>query len=294
MAYTLVQTSALVTGTPGASSSFPSPVTPGNLIVCYVLGSYISNTPTFDGSDNQGNGSYHVINGVDRVGFKSAIVYQYNVASDGGTFTVSITGAPGGIGFQCQEWSGFGTLDPAFASGAIATGGFTVPCVASPDTIRPDALLAAACCTANFQSATPETASPDWTNLYNFGGFSGRADYRVVSSAGTQEIIYDCGGGTSQVLVVFQNPEDFSTIRETQIVRGFVTQAPSAPVRATQVVQGVVAQSPIPTVRVTQVVRVLITRPSISNGPIVIPEPTNTTLWKLLRLDLKKRNEEEA
>lgn len=264
MAIARVQATPVVHEADGAITlTFPGAVTAGNVIVIPII-NYRNGNVTFPvtPTDNQGLGNTYQIAADARDSGNTPqcqIYYIHNVASGGGTFTITITTSGAGA-FDCQimaraiEYSGFGTVDPLVGSGT-ANGGGNNPSVSTGATGSPEVLVVA-CCSSfrlNFDisAITVDSFTPAFTEEYEllaFGPFllAGEANTRI-DNTGTASGVQTCSwtvtsfvgfGGARAIAAFYSDPPD-SLARVTQIPREVLEQDGNAPIFVTQIAREV-------------------------------------------------------
>jgi hypothetical protein len=293
--YTVVQSTPTINGGASGNGSFSVLPSAGNTIIVEVgVGLNGGNNPTAGVTDNQGNTYTQAVTVRDN-GSRGEIWYCYNIPAPSGTFTVTISCAGGGGGNQSQgkahEVSGLGTNDPLFATrGGV---GGTITLTTTTPLVNPDAIAFSASMN-EFAGASSLSSGAPWGSDYQLGNFNGAGAHAIISSAGTTSVSWSGSGGSAIVLAVFQDPNDFSGVRSTQITQSLVAQTTTA-VRSTQLVESFVAQQ-TGVVRGTQIVLTLITtNPTTGGGGSVsVILPTFKRRWGLERFDIKVRNEETS
>ena len=293
MAIVVVQKKTFNTiGTP-ISVTFDSTPSVGNAIFVNV-GGYTA----FGVTDNQASGGNTYTNDVSRTffGVISSLWHSAAITKASGTFTINITSGSDIIWGCIYEVSGLtSSALNVRTSSAIGSGSGTASTGSTPATTENNAFVLSGVGFANSEDSTVESVSPAWTVDFDLGSFRGEGDHRIVSTTGTQSCSWSLTSGANYAAVIaaYSDPVEYTPPRITQVVQSVVVNSPDADKRVTQVVQGLTYQGNL-NLRLTQVVQTLVVTPPIAPGPVVILTPTNTNAWKLLRFDLKKRDEEEA
>jgi len=184
--------------------SFGTPPAVGSTVTVFIAGAdYTAAEEDFVVSvtDNQGNGTYHLLKSVPSSSVAQAVAYlayQFNVASSGAfTLTLTVTGTLanifyvwGAASWTGLDYSGATALDQS-AIGGVTSGSPTSLSITTPATLRANELVVAVGIgEANSADIHAVQNASGYTNLFyqkNSQSFHGmRVDYSLNNAAGAQ------------------------------------------------------------------------------------------------------------